>query len=79
MAANNGEQVFEALLALGYHVEISDDGKIAATKDSHTIRGKAEHGAIEWADSSEAYRVMERAYVAKLRKRVREASPQVEP
>ena len=72
MPANNGEQIFEALLALGYHIEIGDDGKITATNGSQTIRGKAEHGAIAWADSSEAYRVTEQAYVAKLRKRAHE-------
>jgi hypothetical protein len=76
MATNNGEQIFEALLALNYHVEIAEDGKITATKGAQTIRGKAEHGAIEWADSSEVYQVMQLAYVAKLRGRIQEAQAQ---
>ena len=79
MATNNGEQIFEALLTLGYHVEIAEDGKITATKDGQTIRGKAEHGAIEWADSSQVYQVMQLAYVAKLRGRIREFGAQGQP
>ena len=72
MAVNTGEQIFEALLSLGYHVEISDGGKITATKDAQTIHGKAEHGTIEWSDSSQVYQVMQLAYVAKLRRRIEE-------
>ena len=74
MATNNGEQILDALLMLGYHVELAEDGKITATKDAQTIRGKAEHGAIEWADSSQVYQVMQTAYVAKLRGRIQEFS-----
>jgi hypothetical protein len=72
MAANTGEQVFEALLMLGYHVEIAENGAITATKDGQMMRGKAEHGTIEWSDSSQVYQVMQLAYVARLRARIRE-------
>lgn len=47
-----GEQVLDALLLLGYRVKISDDGAITATYGMQTVRGKAEHGAIEWSDRS---------------------------
>ncbi|MGZ3716443.1 MAG: hypothetical protein ACXVA4_13560 [Ktedonobacterales bacterium] len=73
MLTNAGEQVLDALLVLGYSVEIADDGKITATDGKQTIHGKAEHGAIEWSDRSATYRVLEQAYIAKLRNRIREA------
>ncbi|MGZ3583115.1 MAG: hypothetical protein ACXWP6_10375 [Ktedonobacterales bacterium] len=73
MLTNAGEQVLDALLVLGYPVEIADDGKITATDGKQTIHGKAEHGAIEWSDRSATYRVLELAYIAKLRNRIREA------
>ncbi|MGZ3602696.1 MAG: hypothetical protein ACXWQR_13040 [Ktedonobacterales bacterium] len=73
MLTNAGEQVLDALLVLGYSVEIADDGKITATDGKQTIHGKAEHGAIEWSDRSATYRVLELAYIAKLRNRIREA------
>lgn len=70
----NGESVLDALLVLGYHVEIADDGKITASDGSRTLQGKAEHGAIEWADRGQAYQVLHLAYLARLRKRIREAN-----
>ena len=73
MLTNTGEQVLDALLVLGYSVEIADDGKITATDGRQTIHGKAEHGAIEWSDRSATYGVLEQAYIAKLRNRIREA------
>jgi hypothetical protein len=73
MLTNAGEQVLDALLVLGYSVEIADDGKITATDGKQTIHGKAEHGAIEWSDRSATYRVLEQAYIAKLRNRIRES------
>lgn len=72
MNTNTGEQVLDALLVLGYSIEIADDGKITATDGKQTLCGKAEHGAIEWSDRSSTYRVLERAYIAKLRKRISE-------
>lgn len=74
MATNTGEQVLDALLVLGYSVEIADDGKIIATDGKQTLYGKVEHGAIEWSDRSSTYHVLERAYIAKLRKRISESS-----
>lgn len=70
---SNGEQVLDALLALGYRVEITDDGKITATHGEQTLHGKAEHGSIEWADRSMTFHVLEQAYILKLRNRVAEA------
>jgi hypothetical protein len=74
MQNSNGESVLDALLFLGYHVEIADDGKITASNGSQTLQGKAEHGAIEWADRGQTYQVLHLAYLARLRKRIREAN-----
>ena len=73
MLTNSGELVLDALLVLGYSIEIADDGKITATDGKQTLHGKAEHGAIEWSDRSATYRVLELAYIAKLRKRIGES------
>lgn len=73
MLTTTGEQVLDALLVLGYSVKIADDGKITATDGKQTLHGKAEHGAIEWSDRSLTYRVLEQAYIAKLRKRISES------
>jgi hypothetical protein len=70
MPNNVGEQVLDALLTLGYAVEIADDGMITATNGTQTLRGKAEHGAIEWADRSQTYHVIQQAYIVKLRQRI---------
>jgi len=71
MPVPNGEQVLDALLALGYTVEIADDGAITATDGARTLQGKASQGAIEWSDRSATFRVLEQAYIARLRQRVR--------
>jgi len=68
--ATASEQVLDALLTLGYAVEIADDGTITATNCAQTLRGKAEHGAIEWADRSQTYHVIQQAYIVKLRQRI---------
>ena len=73
MTTNTGEQVFEALLSLGFDLTIADDGTIAAIKGTQTLRGKAQQGTIEWADRSATYQIIERAYIAKLRQRINEA------
>lgn len=73
MLTNSGEQVLDALLVLGYSIDIADDGKISATDGKQTIQGKVEHGAIEWIDRSSTYHVLEQAYIAKLRKRISES------
>lgn len=73
MLTTTGEQVLDALLVLGYSIEIADDGKITASNGKETIHGKVEHGMIEWSDRSSTYRVLEQAYIAKLRKRIRES------
>lgn len=73
MLTTTGEQILDALLVLGYSVEIADDGKITATDGKQAIYGKAEHGTIEWSDRSVTYRVLEQAYIARLRKRIAES------
>ena len=73
MLTNTGEQVFDALLFLGFDVDIADDGTITAKKGMQTLRGKAQHGTIEWSDRSLTYQVIEQAYIAKLRQRIHEA------
>lgn len=73
MVTSTGEQVLDALLVLGYSIDIADDGKITATDGEQTLHGKAEHGAIEWSDRSSTYRVLEQAYIAKIRKRISES------
>ena len=70
MLTNTGEHVLDALLVLGYSIEIADDGTITATDGKQTIHGKAEHGTIEWSERSSIHRVLEQAYIAKLRKRI---------
>jgi hypothetical protein len=70
MTSTDGEDVLDALLFLGYTVEIEDDGTITATNGSETLRGRAGLGAIEWADRSAVFHVRERAYIARLRARV---------
>jgi hypothetical protein len=74
MQNTNGEHILDALLSLGYHVEIADDGNITASRGTQTLVGKAAGGAIEWSDKAQIYRVLELAYIAKLRKRVSEAT-----
>jgi len=73
MPGNTGENVLDALLILGFHVEIDDEGRITATKHTQVLHGKAEHGAIEWADRSQTYQVLEQAYITRLRKRINDA------
>lgn len=73
MLTNTGEQVLDALLLLGYSIEIANDGAITATDGEQTICGKAQHGVIEWSDRSVTYHVLEQAYIAKLRKRIGES------
>ncbi len=70
MVTNNGEHVLDALLTLGYDVEITDEGKITATHGTDTLNGKAEHGAIEWSNRPMTFRIIEQAYIARLRKRI---------
>jgi hypothetical protein len=70
MPVNDGEEVLDALLLLGYSIEIADDGTITATNGADTLRGKAAMGTIEWSDRSAVHRTRERAYLARLRARV---------
>lgn len=70
MATQTGEHVLDALVALGYQIEITDDGYITATNGEQTVSGRAEHGAIEWADRSQIFHITEQAYIVTLRKRV---------
>ena len=72
MMSNKGEQVLEALLELGYTVDITDEGKIMATDGEHTLHGKAEHESIEWESGYPTYHVLEQAYILKLRSRIRQ-------
>ena len=78
MAIDTGEDVFDALLALGYVVEITDEGSVTATDGARTLRGKAEQGRVEWSDRSLTYRVLHDAYIAKLRGRI-QAAQRVRP
>jgi hypothetical protein len=73
MAANDGEATFDALLLLGYSVEISDSGAITATLGEEVIQGQTTATSIEWRNPSAMYRVRERAYIAHLRARVHDA------
>jgi hypothetical protein len=70
MATDNGEHILDDLILLGYTIDVSDDGRITATNDVHTVHGKAEHGAIAWSDRSVIFHIAEQAYIARLRKRV---------
>jgi hypothetical protein len=70
MATIEGEEVLDALLVLGYTVEIADDGAIIATNGHETLRGKAAIGTIGWPDRSSIRRMLERAYIVRLRKHV---------
>lgn len=70
MTNQTGEHVLDALVALGYQIEITDDGHITATNGERIVTGKAEHGAIEWADRSQIFHITEQAYIVRLRKRV---------
>ena len=70
MTVNEGEAALDALLLLGYAVEISDSGVITATLDEDVIEGRATAGTIEWRDRSAMFHVRERAYIARLRARV---------
>ena len=73
MLTNTGEQVFDALLSLGFDLQIADDGSITAIKGTQTVRGRAQHGTIEWTDRALTYQVIEQAYIAKLRQRINAA------
>jgi hypothetical protein len=73
MTANEGEAVLDALLLLGYGVEISDSGAITAILGDEVIHGQTTATSIEWRNPSAMYRVRERAYIAQLRERVQQA------
>lgn len=79
MPINDGEEVLDALLLLGYAVEIADDGTITATSGAETLRGKATAGAIEWSDRSAIFHVRERAYISRLRSRVSRSADTTPP
>jgi hypothetical protein len=73
MTNMESEAALDALLLLGYAVEISDSGAITARLGSDVIEGQATAGTIEWRDRSAMFRVRERAYIVKLRARVHAA------
>lgn len=79
MATNEGEEVLEALLVLGYTVEIADDGVVIATNGKETLRGKAAIGTIDWSDRSTIRRMLERAYIVRLRARVQVHAATIAP
>lgn len=79
MANNEGEQVLDALLLLGYSVDISDEGKITATNGNETIRGNVETGTIIWSDRSLNYQVLRQAYITRLRLRVEASKSSTRP
>jgi hypothetical protein len=73
MTMDEGEAMFDALLLLGYRVEISDSGAITATLDDEVIQGQTTATSIEWRNPSVMYHVRERAHIMQLRARVRDA------
>jgi len=73
MPATDGEAMFDALLLLGYAIEIGDSGAITATLGDEVIQGQTTANTIEWRNPSAMYRIRERAYIAQLRARVRDA------
>ena len=70
MAGNEGEQVFDALLLLGYTIEIDDEGSVTAAKGPDVLQGSVESGTVVWSDRSLMYQVLRQAYIARLRLRV---------
>lgn len=79
LATNEGEQVFDALLLLGYTIEINDAGSVTATKGTDVLHGNAESGTIVWSDRSLIYQVLRDAYIARLRLRVQAAQASLPP
>ena len=73
MPATDGEAMFDALLLLGYAIEIGDSGAITATLGDEGIHGQTTANTIEWRNPSAMYRIRERASIAQLRARVRDA------
>jgi hypothetical protein len=73
MKANEGEAMLDALLVLGYSVEIGDSGMITATLGDEVIQGQTTSTSIEWRNPSAMYRVRERAYILLLRERIQQA------
>ncbi len=73
MAVNDGEATFDALLLLGYSVEIGESGMITATLGDEVIHGQTTANAIEWRNPSAMYRVRERAYILHLRELIQQA------
>jgi hypothetical protein len=70
---NEGEAALDALLMLGYSVEIDESGAITATLGDEVIHGQTSANAIEWRTPSALYRVRERAHIARIRQRIHEA------
>jgi hypothetical protein len=79
MTANEGEATFDALLLLGYSVEIGDSGDITATLGDEVIQGQTTATSIEWRNPSAMYRVRERAHIMQLRARVHDAQVTTSP
>jgi hypothetical protein len=75
MPANSaeGEAVLDALLLLGYSIEIGESGMITATLGDEVIHGQTTANAVEWRNPSAMYRVRERAYILQLRERIQQA------
>jgi hypothetical protein len=72
MEANEGEAGLDAMLLLGYSVEIGESGMITATLGDEVIHGQTTANAIEWRNPSALYRVRERAYILQLRERIQQ-------
>jgi hypothetical protein len=73
MGADEGEAGLDALLLLGYSIEIGESGMITATLGDEVIHGQTTENAIEWRNPSAIYRVRERAYILLLRERIQQA------
>jgi len=71
---DEGLQVLDDLLVLGYHIEISDEGVIIATESDggEPIEGRTDSGHIEWTNRSRVFKVRQRAYIVHLRAYIQE-------
>jgi hypothetical protein len=78
MESESGENVFDALLALGFTVAVADDGRITAQKGNARVAGTVERegGAISWsAENKELTDLLFQARVHELKQRADRHDP----
>ena len=78
MESESGENVFDALLALGFTVAVADDGRITAQKGTARVAGTVERegGAISWsAENNELTDLLFQARVHELNQRADRHDP----